>query len=113
MCNLIHRKYTSTTSEQRPVDLARISSFFTLDVIHTVAFGEAMGFLAHDQDVQGYLANQVKMLPVFEWLSTLPSLERFLRTKWISKRMMPKPTDETGVGRLLGYGRTVGQSVLC
>ena len=103
LCSLIRRKYTSSASEMHPVDLARICSFFTLDVIFTVTFGESMGFLASDQDVHGYLANQKAMLPVFEWLSTLPSLERFVRWKWISRAVMPRPTDKTGVGLLMGF----------
>ena len=61
-----------------------------------------MGFLASDEDVHGYLANQKAMLPVFEWFSTLPSLERFIRLKWISKVVMPRPTDRTGIGLLMG-----------
>ena len=102
LCSLIGRKYASSASELHTVDLARICSFLTLDVIFTVAFGESMGFLASDEDVHGYLANQKAMLPIFEWLSTLPSLERFIRLKWISKVVMPRPTDRTGIGLLMG-----------
>jgi cytochrome P450 len=102
-CALIDRKYTSSSSEFRPVDLARICSYFTLEVIYTLAFGSTMGFLANDADVHGYLSNQKAMLPVFEWLSTLPALEKLLRISWISERIMPKKTDKTGVGLLLKF----------
>ena len=102
-CKLIDRKYTSSVSEFRPVDLARICSYFTLEVIFTLAFGSTMGFLEKDDDVYGYLANQKAMLPIFEWLSTLPALEKFLRTPWISKRIMPKTTDKTGIGLLFKF----------
>ena len=100
---MIERKYLSDGEVYRPVDLARITSFFTLDVIYTLAFGEAMGFLECDDDVYGYLENQKAMLPVFEWLSTLPGSEGFLRTPWISKRVMPKTTDKTGIGLLFKF----------
>lgn len=102
-CALIERKYLSDGTAFRPVDLARICSYFTLEVIYTLAFGNTMGFLEHDADVYGYLENQKSMLPVFEWLSTLPALEKFLRTPWISKSIMPKKTDETGVGLLFKF----------
>lgn len=102
-CELIDRKYTSSATEFRPVDLARICSYFTLEVIFTLAFGNTMGFLAQDKDVYGYLENQKAMLPIFEWLSTLPVLEKFLRTPWISKRIMPKKTDKTGIGLLFKF----------
>ena len=103
LCHLIDQKYTSSVTEFRPVDLARICSYFTLEVIYTLAFGNTMGFLEGDTDVFGYLANQKAMLPVFEWLSTLPAIERFLRTPWISKRIMPRNTDKTGIGLLFKF----------
>lgn len=40
------------------------------------------------------------MLPIFEWLSTLPLLEKVIRFPVISKLAMPKKTDPTGVGLL-------------
>ena len=102
-CALIERKYLSNDTDFRPVDLARICSYFTLEVIYTLAFGNTMGFLEKDEDVYGYLSNQKQMLPIFEWLSTLPSLEKFLRTPWISRNIMPKKTDKTGIGLLFGF----------
>jgi cytochrome P450 len=109
LCALIERKYLSDATAFRPVDLARICSYFTLEVIHTLAFGTTMGFLERDEDVYGYLRNQKAMLPVFEWLSTLPAIEKFLRTPWISTRIMPKKTDKTGIGMLLKFAEKVVQ----
>jgi hypothetical protein len=74
----------------------------TLDVITALAFGEPMGFLARDEDVHGYIANQTSMLPIFEWLSTLPILEKTIRIPLISKFAMPTPEDKTGAGLLMG-----------
>ena len=102
-CTLIDRKHTSSAKEFWPVDLAHICSYFILEVICTLAFGKAMGSLEHDTDVYGYLANQKAMLPIFEWLSTVPALEKLLRTPWISKRIMPKKTDKTGIALLLKF----------
>ena len=43
-CNLIDRKYSSSATDFRPVDFARICSYFTLEVIYTLAFGNTMVF---------------------------------------------------------------------
>jgi hypothetical protein len=82
--------------------MARLCQFLTLDVITTIAFGEPMGFLARDEDVHGYIANQVSMLPIFEWFSTLPILEKTIRIPIIAKVAMPRPTDKAGAGLLMG-----------
>ena len=99
---LIREKYTSVGEDFRSVDIARLCQFLTLDVISALAFGEPMGFLAQDKDVHGYIANQNAMLPVFEWLSTLPILEKIVRIPFISKFAMPTPNDKTGAGLLIG-----------
>jgi len=98
---LIRKKYTSSGAELRAVDFARLISFLTVDVIHTLAFGTPMGFLEKDEDINNHFASEKVMLPVFEWLSTLPVIERTLRIPWISKRVMPTAEDKTGVGVLL------------
>jgi cytochrome P450 len=102
LCTLIETKYLSQ-SNTRPVDLARLCSFYTLDVIYSLALGEPMGFLKHDRDVSGYLANQKAMLPIFEWLGTWPELQKILRIPAIAKNVIPKKTDKTGVGLLLAF----------
>jgi hypothetical protein len=73
-----------------------------LDVISDVAFGEPFGFTAQDGDVYDYIKTQRMLLPVFEWFSTLPSLNRITRIGWVSKLVMPSPEDKTGVGKLMG-----------
>ena len=82
--------------------MARLCQFLALDVLTAVAFGEPMGFLARGEDVHGYIANQAAMLPIFEWFSTLPILEKAIRIPLISKFAMPTPEDKTGAGLLMG-----------
>jgi len=94
----------SSESSFRPVDFARVTQYLAIDVISDIAFGEPFGFLAQDGDVHEYIETQRALLPVFEWFSTLPSLNRFIRIGWISKLAMPTPDDKTGLGRLMGYG---------
>jgi len=91
----------------RPVDFARIAQYFALDVISDIAFGQPFGFLDTDSDVHDYIKTQEALLPIFEWFATLPSLERLIRIQWISRLLMPKPTDEKGLGRLMGVAEKI------
>ncbi|KAL2849496.1 cytochrome P450 [Aspergillus pseudoustus] len=104
---LIRNEYTSTIREFSPVDFARLCQFLTLDIISAVAFGEPMGFLEHNEDLHGYIANQTAMLPIFEWFSTLPILEKVMRLPGISKLAMPTPQDTNGAGLLMGVARKI------
>ncbi|KAL3468474.1 cytochrome P450 [Aspergillus heterothallicus] len=104
---LIRDEYTSTIREFRPVDFARLCQFLTLDIISAVAFGEPMGFLEHNEDLHGYIANQTAMLPIFEWFSTLPVLEKVMRLPGISQLAMPTPQDTNGAGLLMGVAKKI------
>ncbi len=95
----------SSGSTLRPLDFARITQYLTIDVISDMAFGEPFGFLAKDGDVHEYIKTQRVLLPVFEWLSTLPILSRLIRIGWISRLVMPSSEDKTGVGKLMGSAR--------
>ncbi|KAH0537755.1 hypothetical protein FGG08_005503 [Glutinoglossum americanum] len=104
---LIHDNYMSSKSALRPVDFARITQYLSLDVISDVSFGEPFGFLTKDEDVHEYIKMQRALLPVFEWFSTLPSLNRLIRIGWISRLVMPSPEDKTGVGKLMGIAKQI------
>jgi cytochrome P450 len=110
LAQLVKNKYTSTREAVRPVDLARLLQFFAIDVITDIAFREPFGFLKADHDIHGYITTQEQLIPIFEWLSALPFLSKIVRVPWISKLVMPKPTDATGMGYMLGIAkRTVEQ----
>ncbi|KAL5334118.1 cytochrome P450 [Aspergillus crustosus] len=104
---LIRKEYTSTATTYRPVDFARLCQFLTLDIISAVAFGEPMGFLEKNEDLHGYIANQTAMLPIFEWFSTLPILEKITRLPGISQLAMPTPQDKAGAGLLMGVAKRI------
>ncbi|KAL3442534.1 cytochrome P450 [Aspergillus insuetus] len=104
---LIRNEYTSTMREFCSVDFARLCQFLTLDIISAVAFGEPMGFLEHNDDLHGYIANQTAMLPIFEWFSTLPVLEKVMRLPGISQIAMPTPNDTKGAGLLMGVAKKI------
>lgn len=43
--DLIETKYLSTSVTDHPIELGEKTSFFTLDVISDLAFGQAFGYL--------------------------------------------------------------------
>lgn len=85
--DLLRRKYLSTSTGTvredgaddeekalfRPLDMAKFSTYFTLDVITKVAFGEAFGCLQHDADVSGFITELQGFLPFESFLSYIPS----------------------------------------
>ncbi len=99
---LLNDKYISSESSLRPVDFARVTQYLAIDIISDIAFGEPFGFIANDGDVHEYIETQRALLPVFEWFSTLPSLNRIIRIGWISRLVMPTPDDNSGLGKLMG-----------
>jgi hypothetical protein len=100
---LIGHKYLSTGATLKTVDLSRILQYFVVDVITDISFREPFGFLEADEDIHGYISTQEELLPLFEWLSALPSIARFLKKPWIAPYVLPKPTDKTGIGYMFGY----------
>jgi hypothetical protein len=83
--DLIRRKYLSSAGsirgsdlgvEQavfRPMDMTKLSSYFTLDVITKIAFGEEFGCLRNDEDVSGFMTELQGFLPFGSFLSYVPS----------------------------------------
>ncbi|KAI4595169.1 hypothetical protein KJ359_007144 [Pestalotiopsis sp. 9143b] len=53
--------------------MAKFSTYFTLDVITKVAFGEAFGCLQHDANVSGFITELQGFLPSGSFLSYIPS----------------------------------------
>ena len=106
---LIEDKYLSTTSEHRPVDFARKVQYLTLDVISTIAFGEAFGFIGHDADFFDYIKTTEDTVPVMQLCALVPWLVKLLQSP-IGKLIMPTEKDPVGLGPIMATAkRVVGQ----
>ncbi|KAI0112223.1 cytochrome P450 [Nemania sp. FL0031] len=95
---LIRRKYISTATEFRPLDLATISMFFTIDTISRIAFGEAFGYLDKDIDIHGFehfAEAAVKKTSIF---SEIPWLGKIFFYPPVLRLFAPRATDKKGVG---------------
>lgn len=103
LVDLIQRKYISSGSDLRPLDLARKASFFTMDVITDIAFGAAWGCLSSDEDVGGWFEGTEQVMTAALWVSSFPILNRLLCMPFIARIIMPSDKDATGSGRLMGF----------
>ena len=101
LVKLIERKYLSDSKRGvfKPMDLARKSHFFTLDVISSLAFGESFNDLSDDQDNHGYLHETEKAITLINIMAVLPNLYSFLERSQILKMLGPSDRDDLGLGK--------------
>lgn len=99
---MIDQQYLSTPSGFRPMDLARKMQFLTLDIITSIAFGEAFGFIDNDTDVHHYVETTEKSMPVMMAMSVLPRLTAILQSP-LFRRTMPSERDHVGFGKFIAY----------
>lgn len=102
---LIEREYLSTAKTVRPYNLARLMQYLTRDVITTVAFGKAVGYLDVNHDIYGVLrASELVLLPI-HIVSIFLFLQNVLALP-IVKPFLPKLTDTHSIGRFLAVAKS-------
>lgn len=99
---LIETKYLSTDTDFRPVDFSRKVQYLTLDVISTIAFGRAFGFLDKDGDLFDYIKTTEASLPLMQMIALLPWLLNILQSS-LFKAFMPSAKDAVGLGKIMGF----------
>lgn len=104
MHSLIHKRYLNRPEEGvfKTIDLGRVTSYFTLDVISKIAFGQTFGFLDNDEDPFGYIENLATFLPAIIVFGVYTELTNILRIPLL-KYALPKSTDKRGLGRVMGF----------
>ena len=100
----IKRDHLSTDTETKSVDFARLCTYFTIDSISKLGFGESMGYLEHNADRYGYIEAVQEALPIISVVSVLPLATTVLNIPFIKNAFAPSRKDSTGLGRLLTYG---------
>ncbi|OTB08897.1 hypothetical protein M426DRAFT_316923 [Hypoxylon sp. CI-4A] len=105
--DLINRKYISNGSEYHPVDFAELISFYTVDVITRLAFGEEFGCLKTDSDVHGFLASVKDSWASIAIALDVPYIRNMLFSQLFLRFFGPKPTDPAGMGKLMGIAKEV------
>ncbi|KAI9817412.1 MAG: hypothetical protein M1827_001021 [Pycnora praestabilis] len=110
LVDLIERKYLSSGSDLRRLDFATVAQYFTLDVITKIAYGDAFGYLAKDEDLHEYIKTTREVVPFFILCQSVPSILYFFQSRLMHALMGPKPHDKKGMGRLMGLAeRTVAR----
>lgn len=100
--DILRQRYLSEGDKLNPVDLARASYYFTLDVITDLSYGEAFGFLDAEGDLYNYTRSLDQLLVVTGLFSEIPFLRKFSNT-FVGAAFKPKFSDKSGMGRLMGY----------
>jgi hypothetical protein len=105
--DLVETKYLSTSEFYCPMDLGQKTSFFTLDVISDLAFGQAFGYLETDHDVYGYLEMSKTALPLMMAISDVPTIADILQSR-LFRALLPSEADKAGFGAFIGHvSRTI------
>ena len=104
LVRLLEEKYMSggTAGETRVFDLGRKASFFALDAVTEVAFGQACGFLRMDADVYEYIRRTQENVAVNLLVTALPFLNLLKKSEFVKKWFVPQPEDPNGLGKLMG-----------
>jgi cytochrome P450 len=106
LVSLLETKYLSTETDFKPVDMARKVQYFTLDVISSLAFGKAFGYLKADADLFSYIQTTESTLPVLLATALMPWFLRILqspRLKWL----LPNAREMVGIGNVMGLAQNV------
>lgn len=101
LINLINSKYISTSTEFRPLDLARTAQYFSQDTISHLAFGKAFGGLTQDRDVHDLINSTGKFMPILNMLGVFPSVVALLQSA-LSYKLLPSAQDSAGLGKVFG-----------
>lgn len=100
--DLVESKYVSTVTDYRPVEFSHKSQYFALDVIGQLAFGEALGFLANDEDLWGYVSTNDQVFPALALMLNIPHVGIMMQ-RWPFSKLLPFSSDEYGFGKLMQY----------
>ena len=101
LMKLIEEKYISTGTDFKPMDMGRKASYFTLDVLSSLAFGEPFGDLQTDSDVHKYVETIEEVGPAIMMITIFPWIRNLLELPMIRK-LLPSPEDEKGLGKVMG-----------
>ncbi|KAK0619468.1 cytochrome P450 [Immersiella caudata] len=99
---LIRRKYLSTGDNVRPVDVAVVMRYFTLDVITRLGYGKSFGHLDNGEDVVGWVSAIDSAIQFIGLLLDVPPIRRLVFNPIGLRLLGPKETDTTGPGHVQG-----------
>jgi len=99
---LIERQYVSSRAGLRPLDLSNAMQQLSQDIISATELGEPFGYLDADKDIYGILFTFEAILKFVMVMTLFPTTAVKLVSSPLMRRFLPKPTNPTGLGRLMG-----------
>lgn len=84
------------------LEFAALTSFFTMDVISKVAFGEEFGYLKANADIFDFLRESRDNWPRLAMAVDVPWIRNVIFSKLFLKLLGPKESDAKGMGRCMG-----------
>ncbi|KAI0018755.1 BcABA1, cytochrome P450 monooxygenase [Xylariomycetidae sp. FL0641] len=113
LIDMIRRNYAtgSATQKQPFLDLAVVPSYFTLDVISYIAFGEELGHCRTNSDRLGIMEEAHRYFPAQCVVVNVPMLRRFILSPTFLKYFGPKTTDKSGIGCTMGIAEAASDRV--
>ncbi|KAI1498335.1 cytochrome P450 [Biscogniauxia marginata] len=100
LVDLIERKFISTPTEYRPIDMTLISSLFTMDCIGDLSFGGDFGGLDEGVDIYNFIKWNEEFFVTavvvsnYHWLIKIASKPFF-------NRVYPTVNDKEGIGKFI------------
>jgi hypothetical protein len=102
----VDRVWTSKSEKAMLFDIGKRIQFLTVDIITKICLGNALGCVASDSDKYGFLATVEKGNAVCQHFSVLLEMNTLMyyltKMPLLGPLIVPKPTDSTGVGRIMG-----------
>lgn len=102
LIDLIKREYTG-----KVVDLARVSQYFTLDVLTELAFGHPFGFLAQNGDIYDYIKTCAAFFPLMELRCNIPLISAIVTSRPAERVLALITSDDVGLGAVISLARKV------
>lgn len=80
--------------------MTRVAQFFTLDVLSSIAFGEAFGFMASNTDKWSFVAGNDSFIPMLQLITDVALVRKIFHSDLMQRVFSPKESDEEGQGRV-------------
>lgn len=104
----VDRDFVSEPGKLNSFDIGKRIQFLTVDIITKLCLGEALGCVANDKDMHDFLATVQRGNAVCQHFSVLLELNSLMyyltKIPILGTLIVPKPTDQSGVGRIMGVG---------
>lgn len=84
------------------MDWGMKASFFTVDSISDMAFGDTVGDLAEDEVKFDFLSNTESSLPIMSIFTCYTWMLNFLQMTIVSRMIAPSSEEPSGFGRIMG-----------